>query len=188
MGAKRICLFQAEATTDGNVDRIGREIIAAFAQRGWIAEAVDISHGDAADAFQDAIGRLTPGDTNILLSVESLGLMVGIEEIVAHTGARQLYWALDHPCSGLQRLRRLPAGSVVTFPAQANVTCCRTYIRPDLAQGCAAHGTAPMTARPQPWDQRDIDILFIGNVDGPTPGDLRAQWRQFPAPWPQVLE
>lgn len=185
MGQKRICLFHANATLDANVDGIGRSIMAGFAANGWATHMVDLSQGDAAEAFGRTVRQLETTGADFFLSVEAMGHMTDLAALLANTGARQLYWALDHPYSGVDRLRQLAPGSVATFPTRSNLECCATYIRPDLTLACAAHGAD--AAEPRAWAARDIDILFVGNVDGPHPDEIRATWASLAKPWPDVL-
>jgi hypothetical protein len=186
MSTGRICLFRGNATTDGNVDRIGIALAAGFTANGWEAEVVDLSEGDAVTAFNRAVTTAETKGLDFFLSVEGMGSMGGLETLLANTGARQLYWALDHPHSGLERLRKLTPGSVATFPTRTNLACCRDYIRPDLVLAMGAHGAEPCA--PLPWSRRDIDILFVGNAGGPGPSELRRGWKDLPPPWNMVLE
>lgn len=186
MSRKRVCLFRGNATTDGNVDRIGAALMSGFAANGWAAELVDISQGDPAENFARLVRLAETEGVDFFLSVEAMGLMTGLEELMAKAGARQLYWALDHPYSGVDRLRGLAPGSVATFPTRSNLDCCANYIRNDLVLACGAH--AAEAIEPLAWSERDIPILVVGNVDGPTPDAVRAGWRQLAAPWPMVLE
>lgn len=186
MSSGRICLFRGNATTDGNVDRIGVALLAGFAANGWDAEVVDLSRGDPSEAFARVVAAAEAKGLDFFLSVEGMGMMSGLESLLANTGARQLYWALDHPYSGLERLRGLAAGSVATFPSRSNIACCRDYIRQDLIFAMGAHGAEPAT--PLPWAERDVGILFAGNADGPDPAGMRQEWRSLPQPWGQVLD
>ncbi|MBI3444907.1 MAG: glycosyltransferase [Magnetospirillum sp.] len=186
MKQKRICLFRGNVTTDGNVDRIGKSMMAAFAANGWSAELVDISQGNPAEAFARLVRLAETEGIDYFLSVEAMGLLTGAEALLEKSGARQLYWALDHPYSGVDRLLGLPRESVATFPTRSNLDCCSTYLRQDLVLACAAHAAEPTAVRA--WSDRDIQILVVGNVDGPHPDAIRAGWRQMPAPWPMVLE
>ena len=186
---RSILLCRAEATRDGNVDRIGREILDGFRANGWTAVDIVLPTAQPIPALVGTVGRIDGGEFDLVLSVQEMGMFGGseIDAIMARGGARRLYWALDHPYSCWQTVASLATKSIVTTPTRGNVHCFERFLRHDLKPIMVAHGAAPREAAP--WSARTIPALFVGNAPATPPDRLRQEWPdRHPALWAGLLD
>ncbi len=186
---RSILLCHADATRDGNVDRIGREILDGFRANGWAAVEVMLPAADPTPRLVDTVAQLERGEFDLVLSVQDMGMFGGpeIDAILARGGARRLYWALDHPYSCWQTVAGLPPNAIVTYPTRGNIDCAERFLRRDRAPIGLAHGAMPRDRKP--WAERTIPALFVGNAPAVLPETMRRDWRgRYPAKWAGVLE
>lgn len=186
---RSLLLCRGAETHHGNVDRIGQEILAAFRELGWsVADAV-IDGADPRATLDPLRERIEAGEFDLQLSVQDMGHFAGslIGELFARGGVRRLYWSLDHPYSSWRAVADLPPGAVVTYPTASNLDCCRRHLRADIDLHCVAHAAIPQEGHP--WEGRDIEILFVGNMPRPLPAEMRAGWRaEHGETWASLLE
>jgi len=186
---RSVLLCRAEATRDGNVDRIGREILDGFRSNEWTAVDIVLPPADPMPALVGAVSRIERGEFDLVLSIQDMGMFGGgeIDVILARGGARRLYWALDHPYSCWQTVAGLAANSIVTYPTRGNLDCFGRFLRSDIAPVAIAHGAAARDAAP--WSKRTIPALFVGNAPAKSPDALRREWHErYPAHWSAVLD
>jgi hypothetical protein len=186
---RSILLCRAGTTKDGNVDRLGRDILDGFRAVGWTASDVVLPGENPGPALGQIAGRIASGAFDLILSVQDMGLFGGadVDAIMTRGGARRLYWALDHPYSCWSSVAKLPANAILLYPTRSNVECCRRHLRSDLTPYCIPHGAARREAKP--WAERSIGALFVGNAPKQPPDHIRRAWpHSYPPLWARVLE
>lgn len=91
---------------------------------------------------------------------------------------------LDHPAINWVTLRNLPSGSVYTCATADFLPFARRLLGPGVVTGCLPHGA--LAAEPLPWSERDIAILYPGNLNA-TPDSEVLAWTRLPAQERRVL-
>lgn len=97
-----------------------------------------------------------------LVAMNGVGFPYGGHELLAQRGVTIFVLGMDHPCHLFPLMEAAPPGTCISFPTASNLDFAHRYMRDDLRYLHIPHGAAARL--PRAWDERDIDVLMIGNL------------------------